>query len=42
MNPKMLNAVGILDESIIHEAEEKAAERYFKRKKRNRYIPLYL
>ena len=40
MNPKMLNAVGILDESIIHEAEEKAAERYFKRKKRNRYIRL--
>lgn len=38
MNPKMLNAVGILDESIIHEAEERAAEKYFKKKKRNRYI----
>lgn len=40
MNPKILDTIGSLDESIIHEAEETAAEKYFAHKKRNHYMRL--
>ena len=40
MNPKMLRAIGNLDESIIHEAEESQAEKYFATRKRYFYMRL--
>ena len=40
MNPKMLQAIGNLDEWIVHEAEEKQAEQYFAKRKRNFYMRL--
>ncbi len=40
MNPKTLQAIGKLEEWIVHEAEEAQAEQYFVKRKRNFYMRL--